>query len=48
MSGGVGDCNVNSGTGSGDTCGGCEVVEDPRCTGAGETARALAVTPLLS
>ena len=30
----------DSGTGSGNACGGCEVVEDPKCTGAGDTSSA--------
>ena len=32
----VGDRDASSGTGSGDACGGCEAVKDPRCTGAGD------------
>ena len=40
MSGDVGDWDASSGTGSGDACGGCEAVEDPRCTGAGDPSSA--------
>ena len=36
MGGSVGDWDASSGTGAGDVCGGCEAVEDPRCTGAGD------------
>ena len=36
VGGGVGDWDVSSGTGSGDACGGCEAVEDRKCTGAGD------------
>ena len=32
VGGGIGDWATSSGTGSGDVCGGYEVVEDPRCT----------------
>ena len=36
MGGGIGDWD----TSSGDACGGCEAVEDPRCTGAGDPSSA--------
>ena len=32
--------DASSGTGSGNACGGCEAVEDPRCTAAGNSSRA--------
>ena len=37
---GVGDWDASSGTGNGNACGGCEAVEDPRCTGAGDPSSA--------
>ena len=40
VGGGVGDCDTSSGMGNGDACGGCETVEDPRCTGAGDPSSA--------
>ena len=40
VGGGVGDWDASSGTGSGDACGGCEAVEDPKCTGAGDPSGA--------
>ena len=40
MGDGVGDWDASSGTGSGNACGGCEAVEDPRCTGAGDPSSA--------
>ena len=46
MGGGISAWDVSSGTGSCNTCGGCEAVEDPGCTGAGD-AQALAVILLL-
>ena len=38
--GGIGDCDASSGMGSSDMCGGCEAVEDPRCTVAGDGSSA--------
>ena len=43
MGGVIGNWDASSSTDSGNACGSCEAVEDPRCT----AAQALVVMPLL-